>query len=99
LDEDWRIAWRPKALSDLRAILLTIERDNPTRARSFGAEFRKKVDRLARHPELGRPGRPGLKQGMRELVVHPRYIVFYRLKVKTRTVEIQQVKHTAQRFP
>ena len=74
----YRIEWRPKAREDLRAIVRYIAKDNPLRARTFGLELRNKTLPLADHPSLGRPGRPGLPAGVRELVVHRNYIVFYR---------------------
>jgi toxin ParE1/3/4 len=44
-------------------------------------------------------GRPGLPDWLRELVVHPNYIVFYRVLAEARTVEILRVKHAAQQTP
>lgn len=84
------------ARDDLRAIVRYIGRDNPTRAKSFGQELRDKAKLLAQHPELGREGRPGLPESLRELVVHPNYIVFYRVLAQARTVEILRLKHVAQ---
>lgn len=84
----YRIEWRPKAREDLRVIVRYIGKDNPTRARGFGQELRDKTRPLAQHPELGRTGRPGLPDSVRELVVHPNYIVFYRVLVEALTVEI-----------
>lgn len=95
----WRIEWRPKAREDLRGIVRYIGKDSPTRARSFGNALRDKTQSLARHPELGRKGRPGLPEWLRELVVHPDYIVFYRVLDEARTVEILRVKHAAQQTP
>ena len=95
----YRIEWRPSAREDLRAIVRYIAKDNPIRAKSFGKELRDKTKPLARHPNLGRKGRPGLPRWLRELVVHPNYIVFYRIQDETRVVEILRVKHTAQRMP
>ena len=66
----YRIEWRPKAREDLHAILAYIGKDNPTRARSFGQELRDKIKPLAQQPQLGRTGRPGLPDYVRELVVH-----------------------------
>ena len=94
--KSYRIEWRPMAREDLRAIVRYIGKDNPTRAKSFGQELRDKTKPLAQHPELGRQGRPGLPDWLRELVVHPNYIVFYRVQAATRTVEILRVKHAAQ---
>ncbi len=92
----YRIEWRSMARDDLRAIVRYIGKDNPTRAKSFGQELREKAKLLAQHPELGRKGRPGLPESLRELVVHPNYIVFYRVLAQARTVEILRLKHVAQ---
>ena len=75
----YRIEWRPMAREDLRGIGRHIGKDNPTRAKSFGQELRDKIKPLAQHPKLGRRGRPGLPEWLREQVVHPDYIVFYRV--------------------
>jgi plasmid stabilization system protein ParE len=95
----WRIEWRQKARDDLRAIIRYIGKDDPTRARSFGQALRGRVLPLAQYPMMGRTGRPGLPDDVRELVVHPNYIVLYRLHDETRMVEILQVKHTARHYP
>ena len=97
--KSYRIEWRPMAREDLRAIVRHIGKDNPTRAKSFGQELRDKTRPLAQHPELGRQGRPGLPDWLREIVVHPNYIVFYRVQADTRAVEILRVKHAAQQTP
>lgn len=95
----YRIEWRPMAQEDLRAIVRYIGKDNPTRAKSFGKELRDRTMPLAQHPELGHTGRPGLPDWLRELVVHPNYIVFYRVLAEARTVQILRVKHAAQQLP
>lgn len=95
----YRIEWRPLACEDLRAIVRHIGKDSPMRAKSFGQELRDKTRPLAQHPELGRKGRPGLPDWLRELAVHPNYIVFYRVLAEARTVEILRVKHAAQQTP
>ena len=97
--EPYRIEWRPMAREDLRGIVRYIGKDNPTRAKSFGKDLRDKTKPLAQYPELGRKGRPGLPEWLRELVVHPNYIIFYRVLAETRTVEILRVKHAAQQVP
>ncbi|MBU2739662.1 type II toxin-antitoxin system RelE/ParE family toxin [Acidithiobacillus concretivorus] len=95
----FRVEWRPMAQEDLRAIIRYIGKDNPTRAKRFGQELRDKTKPLAQYPELGRQGRPGLPDWLRELLVHPNYIVFYRVLTVARTVQILRVKHTAQQMP
>lgn len=95
----YRLEWRPSAREDLCGIVAYIGKDNPTQAKTFGKELRDKVKPLAQHPELGRRGRPGLPEWLRELVVHRNYIVFYRVMDEAGTVEILRVKHAAQQTP
>lgn len=92
----FRVEWRPAARQDLRGIVRSTGKDSPTRAARLGQEIRDRVGNLARHPALGRPGRI---TGVRELVVHHNYIVFYRAKPKAGVVEILRVKHAAQKIP
>lgn len=84
------------AREDLRAIVQYVGKDSPVRAKSFGKALRDKTKPLAQHPELGRHGR---LPGIRELVAHPNYVVFYRVLAEGRTVEILSVKHAAQQMP
>jgi addiction module RelE/StbE family toxin len=95
----YRIKWRPIAEADLDDIIDYIALDNPTRAESFGQTLRDKTRPLAQHPRMGRVGRPGLPADVREWVVHPNYIVFYRVLDEVRTVEILRVRHTARGTP
>jgi addiction module RelE/StbE family toxin len=98
-DNIFSIEWRPMALEDLRGIIRYIGKDSPTRAKTFGQALRNKTKLLAQYPELGRKGRPGLPEWLRELVVHEHYIVFYRVLNQTHTIEILRVKHAAQQTP
>ena len=93
------IVWRPKAIANLRNIVRFIGRSNPERAKSFGQELRAKVTPLADHPFLGKPGRPGLPAGTRELVAHRNYIYFYRVSEAQTMVEILALKHSSQQVP
>ncbi len=95
----YRIIWRPMAREDLSTICRYIGKDSPTHAKSFGKELRDKAVSLAQYSELGRAGRPGLPKWLRELVVRPNYIVFYRVLAEVRTVQILRVKHAAQQVP
>lgn len=92
----YHVEWRPMAREDLHAIIRYIGQDSPARAQSFGRELRHKTEPLAQHPEMGRLGR---LPGTRELVVHPNYIVFYRVLDEVRTVQVLRVKHAAQKIP
>ena len=95
----YSIVWRPIAEADLDNIVDYIAQDNPIKAEEFGQELRDKVLPLAQHPRLGRAGRPGLPDFLRELVAHRNYIIFYRVLDEARTVEILRVKHAAQQVP
>lgn len=96
MQKAYRVEWRPLAHNDLRGIIQYIASGNKQRAETFNKALRGKVARLAQFPELGRAGRIS---GTRELVVHPNYIVFYRVLDDTRMVQILRVKHAAQQWP
>lgn len=87
------------AESDINNIVDYIALDSPQIAKKFGEELRNKTLPLTQHPQLGRKGRPGLPNWLRELVIHPNYIIFYRVLDKTRAIEILRIKHTSQRKP
>jgi len=71
-----------------------IAQDNPQAAIDLDELIEQKADQLIEYPEKYRPGR---KRGTREMVVHPNYIVIYR--VLPAKVEILRVKHAAQQWP
>ncbi|MBS0326005.1 MAG: type II toxin-antitoxin system RelE/ParE family toxin [Proteobacteria bacterium] len=74
-------------------------RGRPARAGAFGSELKQKTLVLADQPGLGRTGRPGMPTGVRELVVHPNYIIIHRVREAERTVEILRVKHASRQVP
>lgn len=94
--KDYRIEWRPIARDDLRAIVQYIGKESPSIAMTFGKAIREKTKSLVQYPELGRTGR---LPDIRELVLHPNYIVFYRVLEETQTVQVLRVKHAAQQVP
>lgn len=91
-----KLAWNPLALDDRGQILDYIAQDNPQAALELDELIEKKADQLIENPTLYRAGR---KRGTREMVVHPNYIVIYRILAKTETIEILRVKHAAQQWP
>lgn len=93
------VEWTQFALQDLDAVIDYIAQDNPGRAYDFAAGIYDKTVVLEQYPEFGRPGRPGLPAGVRELVVHQNYIVLYRVLASPGVVEILRVKHAAQQLP
>lgn len=88
------VAWRASALRKLEQVIDYIEVRNPVAADRIGAAIRHTADRLPDHPYLHRPGRV---PGTREAVVHPNYILVYR--VMTDRIQILALLHTRQQYP
>ncbi|MEZ7273742.1 type II toxin-antitoxin system RelE/ParE family toxin [Sphingobium sp. 10 DY56-G10] len=88
------VVWRASALRKLEQVIDYIEMRNPTAADRIGAAIRHAADRLPDHPYLHRPGRV---PGTREAVVHPNYILVYR--VMTDRIQILALLHTRQQYP
>jgi toxin ParE1/3/4 len=86
--------WKPAAIADRKRITQHIARDNPRAAIEMGDMLMQKAETLDLHPMLGRVGRV---EGTRELVVHPNYILIYRVVGKV--AEVLRVKHAAQKWP
>ena len=90
-----KIRWLRAALRNLDEQAACIANDNPEAALRIVAQVRDAIQRLARHPSLGRPGR---LPSTRELVVSGTpYVIPYR--VRGDQVEILRVLHGAQRWP
>lgn len=85
-----RVVWRAKAEEDLLGIVEHIAQDSIASAEKLADEIEAKAAQLSSFPALGRAGR---KRGTRELVMHPNYIVIYR--VLKQSVDILRVKHAA----
>jgi toxin ParE1/3/4 len=89
-----RVRWRRLAAADLDAIVDYIAQDNAIAAMTLGDTVVRRVAELAEQPKLYRSGRV---RGTREMVVHPNYIVVYR--IKRDEIEIVRVLHAAQQWP
>jgi toxin ParE1/3/4 len=89
-----KLVWRANALSDLETILSYIADRNVAAADELLAAVETCTERLPEHPFLYRKGRV---DGTREAVVHPNYIVIYR--VGADKVEIVNVVHARQQYP
>lgn len=83
----------PGALEDLEAIVDFIEARNPLAARRIGDAIRGTAERPPDHPYAYRPGRI---PGTREAVVHPNYILVYRV---AEIIEVVGVLHARQQYP
>jgi toxin ParE1/3/4 len=84
----------PDARADLVAVVSYIAERNPDAASKLLDQIESSVKPLARHPNLYRAGRIG---GTREMVVHPNYIVVYR--VGAAAIGIVSVLHSRRVYP
>lgn len=92
-----KLVWLPKAVANRDAQLDYIAQDNPKAAIEQGDRIEHQVSRLIEHPELGRPGR---KQGTRELVINRTpFIAVYRVKPRAKRIELMRVLHGSQQWP
>ena len=88
-----KIEWRLGARLRLAEILDYISDHNETAADALSDAIERAISFLPQHPHLYRPGRVA---GTREIVVHPNYIVVYRV---TSIIEIVTVLHARQQYP
>jgi len=87
----------PTALANRDALLDYIAQDSPNAAIEQGDRIEHQVGLLIEHPEMGRPGR---KRGTRELVIsRTPFVVVYRIKRRTKRIELMRVLHGAQQWP
>ena len=87
------LVWTDDATRDLLEIADYIGPRNFAAAQRLIAAIRHAAETLPDHPYLYRLGRIA---GTREAVVHPNYILVYRV---TGTIEILAVLHARQRYP
>ena len=88
------LVWRAGALDDLDTILTFIADRNVAAAAHLQEAIEACAERLPEHPYLYRPGRV---PGTREAVVHPNYIIVYR--VTADAVEILSLVHARREYP
>ncbi len=88
------LIWRASARSDLRAIVTYIAERNAPAAQQIKDAVEACAERLSEHPFLYRPGRIA---DTREAVVHPNYVLIYR--VGAEAVEILNVVHARRQYP
>lgn len=89
------VEWRPEALSDLLQIVDYIADENISAAINLSNEIKTKVGKLGENPYMFK--RSPRLNGLREMVVHPNYIVFYR--VTYQSVEIINIVHAKRQWP
>ena len=88
------LVWRDQARADVRAIFTYIAERDLAAAGRLREAINACAARLPEHPFMYRPGRA---EGTREAVVHPNYILVYR--VTADAVEILNVVHTRRQYP
>jgi len=88
------VVWLETASKDLDEILGYIEERNLLAALNLQESIEYAVSQLPFHPYLYRLGRVS---GTRELVVHPNYLVIYRVCVSS--IEIINIMHSRQQYP
>ena len=88
------VEWRAQASADLEDILSYIADRNESAAESLNEAIEQATSQLPQHPYLYRLGRA---DGTREIVVHPNYLVIYR--VTSVAIEIVAVVHARQQYP
>ncbi len=89
-----RLLWASSALRDLHQIIGYIADRNLPAVERLQGLIENAAEHLPAHPFLHRPGRV---PGTREAVVHPNYILVYR--VGAETVEVLAVVHSRQQYP
>ncbi len=89
------IVWSPRAIDHLAHLRAYIARDNPVASARIAGALLEAVERLAKLPHLGRPGRVA---GTRELIVPGTpYVIPYR--VRADRLEVIAVFHARQKWP
>ena len=88
------VRWSDEAERDLVEILDFIAQQNPAAADRMQALFSQAVKNLRDHPLIYREGRVS---GTREIVVHPNYVLIYRIGADA--VWIVNILHSARRYP
>lgn len=88
------LVWRDRAREDVRAIFSYIAERDRSAAERLKAAIEACAERLPAHPFMYRPGRV---VGTREAVVHPNYILIYRVGLES--VEVTNVIHARRQYP
>lgn len=87
------LVWRTEARADLAEIITYIAQRNLPAADRLAAAIEHVTEQLPAHPYIHRPGRIA---GTREAVVHPNYIVVYKVAA---AIEVLAELHARQSYP
>jgi addiction module RelE/StbE family toxin len=86
--------WADEARLHLEDIVQYIRDRNRPAAESLEEAVHASIERLCAMPYIGRLGRV---RGTREWVVHPNYLLIYR--VGAETIDVLRILHSRQRYP
>jgi toxin ParE1/3/4 len=89
-----RVIWSNEARLDLRDILAYIAKRDVAASKRLRQLITNSVLPVLKTPFLYRPGRI---EGTREIVVHPNYIVVYRIREDV--IDVLRVLHARQQYP
>lgn len=87
------LVWRAEARADLVEIITYIAERNLSAAERLQGAIAHTAELLPEHPYIHRPGRVA---GTREAVIHPNYILIYRV---ADMIEVLAVLHARQQYP
>ena len=88
------VVWSTLASEQLEQLMAYIADDSPGAAQSLLNRIVEAAERLAEHQYMYRTGR---KAGTREMVVHPNYLVVYRVALAM--IDIVSVIHARREYP
>lgn len=86
--------WAEEAIQDVETLVAYIAQRNPVAALRIRNLIVDAAQRLGEHPYLYREGR---EPGTREVVVHPNYIIVYRVELAM--IRVVNVLHASQQYP
>jgi toxin ParE1/3/4 len=89
------VVWHPEAELDLLEIVQYIAERSPMAAHKLGRLLQDSVAYLSEHPYLFKAS--DRVAGCREIVVHPNYLVFY--KIESNHISVVKVAHARQEYP
>ena len=90
-----RVIWLAKTLARRDADIARIAQEDSRAALRQLDEIERQTDRLAKHPELGRPAS---QAGARRLsIARTPFVIAYRIRPRAQRIEIFRFLHTRQR--
>lgn len=88
------VVWAREALDDASSIADYISDNNPAAADRMTEIIFGSAEGLGQYPDMYRPGR---MPGTREAIIHPNYVLVYR--VEAQQIRIINVLHSARQYP